>query len=174
VGGAIANDLLQARGINVGSSVTSGGSIRGLSRLSADQKVQLPQDVLVDDGKKGVARTLDTIQETDMIVDVGPKTRRMFKEFVAQYAFVVLNGPIGWYEKGYDAGTRRLLRVLADSKAKVIVGGGDTVALVSKMRLGKTFYFTSTGGGAMLDYLADGKLPGIQALIRSSKKKVRK
>ncbi|MCK5096068.1 MAG: phosphoglycerate kinase, partial [Candidatus Pacebacteria bacterium] len=53
------------------------------------------------------------------------------------------------------------------SRAKVIVGGGDTVALVSKMRLEKKFHFVSTGGGAMLDFLADGKLPGIDALVKN-------
>jgi len=131
--------------------------------------VVLPIDVTVEDGVNGVSRKLDEIQKKDVIVDVGPKTRQSFYDLVKGKKFIVLNGPVGWYEKGYDKGTKKLLKILSDSKAKVIIGGGDTVALASKMHLGNTFHFTSTGGGAMLDYIIDGKLPGIEALKKNKK-----
>ena len=176
VGGAIANDLFKAKGIEVGKSLVS-KSIRGLKQLAEEDRLVLPKDVLVECGKNGRVRSLEKIGENDVIVDVGEQTRKEYKMLLKGKKFVVLNGPVGWYEKGYDKGTKKLLKVLSDlsdlsagrqgSRAKVIVGGGDTVALVSKMRLEKKFHFVSTGGGAMLDFLADGKLPGIDALVKN-------
>jgi phosphoglycerate kinase len=168
VGGALANDLFKAKGIEVGTSLAD-DSVKGLTGIASHKRVVLPHDVLVEGGKNGEVRALDAIGAHDIIVDVGSKTRREFSDLVAQHKFVVLNGPIGWYEKGYDKGTKKLLKVLADSPAKVIVGGGDTVALVAKMKLEDSFLFVSTGGGAMLDFLIDGKLPGIDALTKSRK-----
>lgn len=168
VGGAIANDLLKEKGVEMGKSLVD-DSAKGLKTLVADPKLVLPIDVLVGNNKAGEARKLEEMGVNDVIVDVGPKTRAMFADMVKKHKFVVVNGPLGWYEKGYDKGTKKLLKVLSDSKAKVIIGGGDTVALVEKMRLQDSFLFVSSGGGAMLDYLIDGKLPGIDALTKSKK-----
>ena len=74
------------------------------------------------------------------------------------------NGPVGYYEKGFDAGSKVLLKGLAASKADVIIGGGDTVALVAKLKMENDFTFVSTGGGATLDFLVAGTLPAIKAL----------
>jgi phosphoglycerate kinase len=76
-----------------------------------------------------------------------------------------VNGPLGNYEEGFDAATKALLKeIAAQKKAVTIVGGGDSVALVQKLKLEKEFSFVSTGGGAMLEFLAKGKLPGVDAL----------
>ena len=172
VGGALANDLFKQRGIEVGKSLVD-MSAKGLKKLSSCQNLILPEDVLVVSGMRGVARTLDKIGKKDVIVDVGPKTRKSFEDLVSKHKFILMNGPLGNYEKGYDKGTKKLLKVLSDlsagkqgSKAKIIIGGGDTAALVTRMKLEKAFVFVSTGGGAMLDYLVDGKLPGIDALLK--------
>ena len=77
---------------------------------------------------------------------------------------ILWNGPLSWTERGAKAGTHALLRILAKAKGEVIVGGGDTVGAVSDLRLEKKFTFVSTGGGATLDFLATGTLPGIKAL----------
>lgn len=77
---------------------------------------------------------------------------------------ILWNGPMGWYEGGYTKATEKLLSYLAKAKAEVIIGGGDTAVLVEKKRLANKFSFVSTGGGATLDFLATGTLPGIKAL----------
>ena len=171
VGGALANDLFKQRGIEVGKSLVD-MSAKGLKKLSLCQNLILPEDVLVVSGMRGVVKSLDKIDKKDIIVDVGSKTRKSFEKLVSKHKFVLVNGPLGNYEKGYDKGTKKLLKVLSDqgSKTKVIVGGGDTAALVTHMKLEKAFMFVSTGGGAMLDYLVDGKLSGIDALLKSKKK----
>ena len=77
---------------------------------------------------------------------------------------ILWNGPSGNYESGYGGGTVAIARMIARSSAYSIVGGGDTVTAVQKTGLISKFDFVSTGGGAMLSYLATGTLPGIEAL----------
>ena len=74
------------------------------------------------------------------------------------------NGPLGFYEEGFTAGSRDLLGLIAGSRAMSIIGGGDTVALINEMGSIEQFTFVSTGGGAMLEYLANETLPGIDVL----------
>jgi phosphoglycerate kinase len=78
--------------------------------------------------------------------------------------YVLWNGPLGDYEKGYSSSTEALARAILASGAKSVIGGGDTVACISKLGLLDKFSFVSTGGGAMLEFLAKGTLPGIDAL----------
>ncbi len=168
VGGALANDLFCERGVEVGKSLID-PSAGNMKKLSSCQKLILPEDVLVESSIRGAVRNLKDITKQDVIVDVGSKTRKNFEKLVSKHKFILMNGPLGNYEKGYDKGTKKLLKVLSNSKAKVIVGGGDTAVLVSRMKLEKSFAFVSTGGGAMLDFLVDGKLSGIDALLKSKK-----
>ena len=77
---------------------------------------------------------------------------------------ILWNGPMGYYEGGYTKATGALLKLLAEAKAETIIGGGDTSVLVERKKLADKFTFVSTGGGATLDYLAKGTLPGIKAL----------
>lgn len=170
VGGALANDLLKAKGVEVGKSLVSDKRTVGLKQLAEHKKMILPEDVLVQEGVGSKWKRLEMLTKQDVIVDIGHKARAGFDELVNRHKFVVLNGPMGFYEKGYDKGTKKLLKVLSDSKAKVIVGGGDTVTLLSKMHLMKKFFFVSTGGGAMLDFLVDGKLPALDVLVKVAKK----
>jgi len=163
VGGALANDLLKARGFEIGISLVD-PEVKNIKKIASDKKILLPIDVLVKNEKGGEVRALEAVGKEDFICDVGPKTRASFDALVAKHKFIVFNGTLGEYEAGYDKGTKKLLKVLADSKAKVILGGGDTVTMVEKMKLGDAFHFVSTGGGAMLDYLTSGSLPGIDAL----------
>lgn len=88
----------------------------------------------------------------------------LMKEKIAPCAFVLWNGPLGKYEDGYTQGTLKLAQLLADSGKEVIVGGGDTLTAIKTLNLFDKFTFVSTGGGAMLDFLANETLPGIEAL----------
>lgn len=97
-------------------------------------------------------------------LDADDETIMMCKAKIQNANFVVWNGPLGKYEDGYTQGTQNLARVLAESGKRVIVGGADTLAAIKALNLFEKFYFVSTGGGAMLDFLANGTLPGIEAL----------
>ena len=99
-----------------------------------------------------------------MIVDVGPETIRSLERIVGASSLVVWNGPLGYYESGFTEGTRELLSLIANAHARSIIGGGDTVTLLDEMGSLDRFSFVSTGGGAMLDFLLNETLPGIDAL----------
>ena len=167
VGGAIANTLLRARGYEIGKSVAD--EPKGLGALAKSTHILLPKDVVVKT-KEGiqVVRGVHDIQKTDTIFDIGPDTISSWEEVLRKAKSVVVNGPLGWYEKGYTKGTKDILKIIAQGSARSVVGGGDTVALVRSAKMTQDITFLSTAGGAMLDYLADGSLPGIEA-IRSEK-----
>ena len=106
----------------------------------------------------------DWVEKGGVIYDAGPKTAKSLAELAKNAKFVLWNGTLGLCEKGYDAGTKSLAKELGKSKAYKVVGGGDTVAAIRKFKAEKNFDFISTGGGAMLEFLAKGTLPGIDAL----------
>jgi phosphoglycerate kinase len=99
-----------------------------------------------------------------MILDVGVDTIKMVESYVKKSKLILWNGPLGKYEIGGGVGTKKILRQVASSKAISIIGGGDIVAVISEEKMEKKFSFVSTGGGATLDFLANGTLPGIKAL----------
>jgi 3-phosphoglycerate kinase len=98
-------------------------------------------------------------------LDIGPKTIKVFKKEINKARTLVWNGPMGAFEfKNFAKGTKKIAEAIASSNAKTIVGGGDTLIIIKKLKLGKRLSFVSTGGGAMLEYLAGKPLPGIKAL----------
>jgi phosphoglycerate kinase len=96
-------------------------------------------------------------------LDANAETLEILKKEIKKAKFILWNGPLGNYENGFTKGTIELAKMIGNSKAFSIIGGGDTVAAVEKVGL-KKFSFVSTGGGAMLNFLANGTLPGIKAL----------
>lgn len=100
--------------------------------------------------------------------DVDQETLNMLRKEAEKAKFIVWNGPLGNYEKNYTFGTEGLAQILADVADKngteVIVGGGDTLTAIKNLDLASHFTHISLAGGAMLDFLADGKLPAIEAL----------
>jgi phosphoglycerate kinase len=119
--------------------------------------------VVVDrNGKKTIK--LDQIKTTEQIFDVGLPSIKALSSIISTAGLILWNGPLGWYEYGYSEATECLLKMIAQSKAESIIGGGDTATLINEMKLEKKFSFVSTGGGATLDFLANGTLPGIKAL----------
>ena len=97
-------------------------------------------------------------------MDAGSNALADIRTLIEEAKFVLWNGPLGEYEAGFDGGTVAVAQALAESDAESIVGGGDSVAVISKLGLLERFSFVSTGGGAMLEFLANGSLPGIEAL----------
>jgi len=169
VGGALSNNFFKEMGYEIGLSVADHKNF-SLKPLLKNKKLILPSDVVVKTRTGRLIKTIGSIRERDSIKDAGPKTLRALSAVAARAKFILWNGPLGNYEEGFDKGTIELLRIIANSKAESVVGGGDSLALISKMRLEKKFTFVSTGGGAMLDFLANGTLPGIKALLNSKKK----
>ncbi|OHA91629.1 MAG: hypothetical protein A2758_00795 [Candidatus Zambryskibacteria bacterium RIFCSPHIGHO2_01_FULL_49_18] len=97
-------------------------------------------------------------------LDIDDETIKNLKLKIENSVFILWNGPVGKYEDGYKKGTLAIAQMLADSGKQVIVGGGDTLATIKELNLYDKFTFISTAGGAMLEFLATGTLPGIRAL----------
>tara|TARA_B100000745_G_scaffold300372_1_gene254069 strand:+ start:7762 stop:8862 length:1101 start_codon:yes stop_codon:yes gene_type:complete len=163
IGGILQNEILSARGLEIGKSAVEDGAVP-FSVLSSPKVVEV-EDVIIEDEKGGTANiSIHDVAPTDTIVDMGEATTRALIDTLHMYKTIVWNGPLGWYERGYDASTVTLLHAVAKSNAKTIVGGGDTVAVIQKEGLEDDLSFVSTGGGAMLQFLQEGTLPGIEAL----------
>lgn len=148
IGGALANNFFKEMGQDVGDSLVSKGDFE-LKKLLKSGKIILPEDTIVKDGR---------------ILDVGPITLEKLREKISTANLILWNGPLGNYESGYKVATLELAKLLADSGKETIVGGGDTLAAIEELKILDKFSFVSTGGGAMLDFLATGTLPGIEAL----------
>ena len=167
VGGALANDFFKEKGHETGLSVLSPKKF-DLKKLLASDKLLLPLDVVVKNNQGVFIKTPNQVLTEDKILDDGPATISMLEKKLSLSKFVLWNGPLGDYEKGFKEGTIELARAIAKSATKSIIGGGDTLAVVSKLNLGNKFSLISTGGGAMLDFLANETLPGIEAIEGSS------
>lgn len=164
IGGALANDFFKAQGYEVGISLTS-GAVPGIKALLAKKNLFLPVDVIAGLGKKREVKLPESVGKQDVIADIGPMSIALLELLIGKSKTILWNGPMGKYEDGFGGATETILQTLANSSAETIVGGGDTAALVSKLKLGNKLSFVSTGGGATLDYLAHGTLPGIRALV---------
>lgn len=171
IGGAMAYPFLKAQGHTVGSSLCSDEDVdlakKLLSKSSAN-KILLPVDHLIADNPDGVAETTDGVDIPDgkMALDIGPKTIQKYSEALSTAKTVLWNGPMGFFEKeSFSKGTFSIADTLATLKdAFTLVGGGDSVSAVNKSGKSDQISHISTGGGASLEYIENGTLPGIQAL----------
>lgn len=148
IGGALANDFLKAEGYEIGKSLVSKNNYE-IEKLLKNKKLILPVDFVEKDGA---------------ILDIGKKSVKNLTSIIKKSKLILWNGPLGKYEDRGAGATKKILKLVATSKAESIIGGGDTVTIISKMKMEKKFSFVSTGGGATLDFLANGTLPGIKAL----------
>jgi phosphoglycerate kinase len=174
VGGGMANHFVRAIGLSVGKSLLEEDKVP-LAREILDtckkegKTVALPSDFVVakspDDA--GGARTVGiaSIPADAMALDVGQKTLEQFERLLASVKTIFWNGPMGVFERPpFDRGTMALAMLLADSDAFTVVGGGESVAAVNAAGVASKFGHVSTGGGASLEFLTNGTLPGIEAL----------
>jgi phosphoglycerate kinase len=152
VGGALANDFLKAKGYDIGKSLVDDTNY-GIAEILKNKKLILPTDFVI---------------KNEAIIDMGKESIKNLELIIKKSKLILWNGPLGRYEDGGGEATKKILKAVAlqskIAKAESIIGGGDTVALISKMKMEKKFSFVSTGGGATLDFLANGTLPGIKAL----------
>ena len=167
VGGALANDLFKELGYEVGVSLVSSEPV-SLKSVAESPKVMIPVDVTVTNAGIASVKKADQVSRGDKIVDVASESLAQLRAVISTAKFVLWNGPLGQYEEGFTEPTHELARMIAESGAESIVGGGDTLAAIAQLGLDEKFTFISTGGGAMLDFLAEGTLTGIAALEKSA------
>lgn len=167
VGGALCNDFFREKGYEIGRSLVSKVAV-DLSAFKDSPKLLLPADII---DQNGTVKMADALNAGDKITDAGPETLALLKEQIAAAKFILWNGPLGLYEDGYKAPTLELAKMIGEATGRngveSIVGGGDTLAAIAELGSHEKFTFISTGGGAMLDFLAKGTLPGIEALESS-------
>jgi phosphoglycerate kinase len=169
VGGALANDLFRARGYEVGKSLVSDVAF-DFGRILNHPNLMLPADVVVESPAGALTKSPQDVRSDECILDAGSQTMKQIMERARQSSFILWNGPLGNYERGFAAQTEALAHGIASLDTPAIVGGGDTIAAIAKLDLFDKFDFVSTGGGAMLEYLEAGTLPGLEALKRSASK----
>lgn len=164
VTGALSNDILKARGLPVGTSLLSAEAPS--ADVLANPRLLSLVDVTVErpDGQARVKKPED-VAEDEKIVDIGPDTVAMLAPHIAAAKSILWNGPTGIYEQGYVHWTHAIAELVAQNGGQKVIGGGDTIASIleggiAEDRLG----FLSTGGGAMLEYLLDGTVPGTSVL----------
>lgn len=171
VAGAMANPFFKAKGIPIGDFVVSEEDEQIAKELLLKaQDLRLPIDVVI--GEKKVEDTVSkVINPSDgipvgwQILDIGPKTVEKWSDALKKAKTVFWNGPLGVFElSSFSRGTRAIAEVLSESKANVTVGGGDSIAAICQMGFKNKFTHLSTGGGASLEFLEYGHLPGIDAL----------
>ncbi len=163
IGGAIANDFLKERGYEIGTSLY-GGQNPEIKSFLKNKNLLLPTDVIVKRKNKDINVKINEVLADDCILDIGKDTTENLKDLVAKSKFILWNGPLGKYENGFGGSTEEILKTIAKSKALSMIGGGDTTAIISKLKIENKIGFVSTGGGATLDFLAKGTLPGIRVL----------
>jgi phosphoglycerate kinase len=177
VGGAMAFTFLHAQGHKTGSSLLDISKVdecREILRTAGD-KIILPVDVLAlgPGGEIGCGSPGDGDVQTMGVdvplgwkgLDIGPKSAELFSEAVSAAKTVLWNGPMGAFEDPrFAGGTTAVAEAVAAASAKTVVGGGDSVAALDLLGLTPMVSFVSTGGGATLELLEYGDLPGLQAL----------
>jgi 3-phosphoglycerate kinase len=166
IGGASANTIFASQGISMGGSTIDKDSFDDIKKINLNNpKLFLPTDLGIWDDKNATYRDVGPLQWFEKALDMGPKTMHLFSDMVMNAKMVVWNGPLGLTnQKPFDKGTTELIEAIDKSRAYAIVGGGDTIGFINGLHKEKVFDWMSTGGGAMLDYLANGTLPGIEAL----------
>jgi phosphoglycerate kinase len=166
VAGAISNEIFEEKGMEIGRSLSSPESLDVESPQV--KKIILPLDVkIISFGKTRVSDP-SLIHKDDRIVDIGPKTVEKIKELAQGAKLIIWNGPVGEYKEGYKETSLAIARIISESNAMTITGGGDTLAAISEIKVEEDFSFVSTAGGAMLEFLAKGTLPGIEALVEAN------
>ena len=169
IGGAMAYTFLKAQGQPVGKSLVEDDKIDLAKKLLANLggKLLLPVDhVVVTEVKAGADnRIVGTIGDTEIGVDIGPKTITAYEAEIKQAKTVIWNGPMGIFEMPpFDRGTVALAKAVAESGATSVVGGGDSEKAIKAAGVTNKISHVSTGGGASLEFLAGIELPGVAAL----------
>jgi phosphoglycerate kinase len=176
VGGGIANTFIAAAGFPVGKSLYEPDLIAEAQSLIAAAKkagsdIPIPVDVVCakefSDTAVATVKKVADIEIDDMVLDIGPETAAQYAELLKSAGTIVWNGPVGVFEiEQFSHGTQTLAKAIAESPAFSIAGGGDTLAAIDQFGIENDVSYTSTGGGAFLEFLEGKELPAV-AILKS-------
>lgn len=174
VGGGIANTFIAAAGYSVGKSLFEADLVEEAKRLMAAAKaagseIPVPVDVVCakefSDSAVATVKNVADISDDDMVLDIGPETAKQYAEILKSAKTIVWNGPVGVFEiEQFGNGTKVVADAIAQSPAFSIAGGGDTLAAIDKYGISEQVSYTSTGGGAFLEFLEGKTLPAVAIL----------
>ncbi|MEM5815254.1 MAG: phosphoglycerate kinase [Candidatus Aenigmatarchaeota archaeon] len=181
LGGLIGNLFLYASGIDINQdNVKVLENVGYLELLDKAKKlleerrkqIVLPEDVAIEENGERVEYDVEDIPSCGLILDVGKKSVEKFKEILSQSKYIVVKGPLGMYERApFGKSTREVLEKIAELKTFSLIGGGDTSTAIELFGISQEkFSYISLAGGALIEYLSKGELPGIKALEISYKK----
>ncbi|MFA6553405.1 MAG: phosphoglycerate kinase [Patescibacteria group bacterium] len=172
LGGALANTILKAQGVQVGKSLIEEKMMQAAQSLSlTDTRLKIPVDVVTaSEIKESVPiekKAVGSVAADQIILDIGPDTVELYKMIIKQAKTLVWNGPMGYFEiEQFATGTYDIAKAIAgQTDLQSVVGGGETVDAIHTLGLEDKFSFVSTGGGAMLEFLEKGTLAGLEPLI---------
>lgn len=179
VGGGIANTFIAAAGFSVGKSLYEADLIEEASRLmkaakEAGSEIPVPVDVVCakefSDTAEATIKNVADVDDDDLILDIGPETSKQYADILKTAGTIVWNGPVGVFEiTQFENGTKSMAEAIAESSAFSIAGGGDTLAAIDKYNIKDKVSYTSTGGGAFLEFLEGKVLPAVSILEERSK-----
>ena len=179
VGGGIANTFLAAKGANVGASLYEADMVETAKSIMQETHVLLPDEVVVakksqidfDDflgsleSADAVTKAVNTIADDEMILDISPSSAAKLADAIKNAKTILWNGPVGVFEVDkFGEGTKILSEAVAASAGFSIAGGGDTLAAIDKYKVADKVSYTSTGGGAFLEFVEGKTLPAVHAL----------
>jgi phosphoglycerate kinase len=172
IGGGMANTFLAAKGYNMQDSLVEAASVETAKSIMAKAagRLLLPVDAVIADKFEAEANSkivdVDKVPAGWRIMDIGPKSIEAFKAALKGAKLIVWNGPMGVFEMPkFAEGTFAMAKMLAESGATTVIGGGDSASAVKKAGVAKQMTHVSTGGGASLEFLEGKKLPGVEALL---------
>jgi len=174
IGGALANNFIAAHGFKIGKSLADKSSIRLAAALAKKHKnIILPVDVLVAkkiNSANFQVKPVNQVKADEVILDIGPRTVKLFVSFIKKAKTIIWNGPMGYFEnEHFKHGTLAIARVVAarsTGQAFGVVGGGETIEALKLTKMEHYIDWISTGGGAMLAFLAGEPMPGLKGIVK--------
>lgn len=175
VGGGIANTFLAAAGKPVGKSLVEHDMVEQAKKIMQQTHIPLPVDVVVASEFKEDAtltvKSVDEVSETDMILDIGPKSAAALADAIAKANTILWNGPVGVFEfANFAKGTEAVAKAIAANKGFSIAGGGETITAIEKYGIENEISYISTGGGAFLEFVQGDILPAVEILEKRGSK----
>lgn len=177
IGGGMAFTFIKALGGKIGKSLVEDDRLETALSILADAKkrgvqIHLPVDAVAasafDNNAEQQTCDVNNIPDGWMGLDIGPETEKNYGAVIAQSKTILWNGPMGVFEMpSFESGTKSAAYAVAEATkngAFSLIGGGDSVAAINKYRLGEQVSYVSTGGGALLEYIESGTLPGVEAV----------
>jgi len=183
IGGGLANTFFKAMKLDIGQSIYEKEMIDQAKIISKNKKIVLPVDVKIklktQNSKFKIQNfKIDKLNKLKnfKILDIGKETIGLFSKYLSSAKMIIFNGPMGYFEeKPFDLGTKKIVEaILKNKRAKIIIGGGETLAALRQARINADLMrtdadrvFISSGGGAMLEFLSGKNLPGIKPFLKN-------